>query len=119
LGAVSVSDWFLGIILTLHFLGAKNLGLELQRVLQPAAGPVRMLADYTFTLYLVHLPVLLFVGAVVGANNRWRLPMMLSAVILVTGLIGYFTEHQRHRLRRALEQWLEALSRRRLVSGAV
>ena len=52
----ALSDWYLGVLLALHFVGAKNLQLELERCLSWIARPFHVCADFTFTLYLVHLP---------------------------------------------------------------
>ena len=97
-----LSDYYLGIVLTLHFLGAKNLGSQLERVLGWLRTPINALADYTFTLYLVHYPIIFFVIAVLGLGNPWLVPAILTAVTLITAILGYVTEHQRHKIKRSV-----------------
>jgi peptidoglycan/LPS O-acetylase OafA/YrhL len=79
---------------------------------------VRILADYTFTLYMIHLPVILFVSAAIGVEKPWTSPATILAVGIVTALLGYFTEHQRHRLKRQVERLLAIIHKRRSVSAA-
>jgi peptidoglycan/LPS O-acetylase OafA/YrhL len=110
-----LTDLILGGLLTLHFLGAKNPGPALYRVLRALSTPIRTLADYTFTLYLIHLPIILFVAAVVGGNHWRRSAAIVMAVGTATALIGYFTENQRHKLRSHAERLVEVLRGRVLT----
>ena len=70
-------------------------------------APINPLAAYTFTLYLVHFPIILFVMAVLGADNPWLVPAILTAVTMTTAILGYVTEHQRHRIKRSVVKALE------------
>jgi peptidoglycan/LPS O-acetylase OafA/YrhL len=109
----ALSDIFLGAAFTLHFVGAKHLGAPLERALRRIAAPVRILAGYTFTLYMVHLPVLLFVYATLSRSlSRPALnAAIIFAVVIVTTALGYVTEQQRHRLRAVVTRLLSPQSR--------
>ncbi len=73
---------------------------------------VAFFADFSYTLYLVHLPPLIFLRACWTYETSWpptavswgKLALILSAVGLYACLISLVTERQTERLRR----WLEA-----------
>jgi peptidoglycan/LPS O-acetylase OafA/YrhL len=82
--------------------------------------PVRFLAGYTFTLYLLHQPLFLFWGAVIkgdpsGLGYWW---LMTGATVASVGLVGYFTENKRHLLKAWLTRQLSRLSSRPSPSSA-
>lgn len=107
-----LSDYYLGIVLMLHFLGAKNLGPVLLALLGSVAPLVRMLASYTFTLYMIHVPVTFFASALFGIEQPWSPAVIIFTVALATALVGYFSEHQRYRLKRPLERLIATIARR-------
>ena len=45
---------------------------------------------------MVHLPVLLFTGAMVGIGQPWTMPAIVIAVAAVTAALGTATENQQH-----------------------
>ena len=74
------------------------------------ASPVRFLANYTFTLYLLHQPLFLFWAAVIRGDPKapWYWSSVTVLTMLSVVLIGHFTETRRHVLR----TWLLSLFRR-------
>ncbi len=101
-------DYLLGLLVVCNFAGMRNIVDGLAPMLLPIERPVRVLAGYTFTLYLLHQPLFLFWTAVVrgdpGSSAFWWTVTGLTAVSV--GLIGHVTEQQRHRLRAALTHWM-------------
>jgi peptidoglycan/LPS O-acetylase OafA/YrhL len=102
-----LSDTVLGIVVALHFLGAKNLGAILAPPLLRVKRLLRLLAGYTFTLYLLHQPTILIVAAVAGAHRRQPgVPLAIAAgVIVVVAAIGALTENHRYQLQ-PLARWI-------------
>ena len=79
--------------------------------------PVRLVANYTFTLYLLHQPLFLFWGAVVHGDPAgpgfW---FTVTALMLLTvGVVGHLTENRRYILRDFLFRTMSRLSPARPV----
>jgi peptidoglycan/LPS O-acetylase OafA/YrhL len=87
-----LSDHYLGLVLALHFVGAKNLGPELRFVFGRAAVLIQTLAGYTFTLYMVHMPILLTLSLIIDVKKVWAAPVVVAAIAAVTAIMGYLTE---------------------------
>jgi peptidoglycan/LPS O-acetylase OafA/YrhL len=95
------SDSLLGLSIALHLIGAKGLDKPLARVLGWLERPIRHFAGQSFTLYLLHQPAMLFVGALLsgvalGALRGWTVTM---GTLLVITLVAYLTESQRSKLK--------------------
>jgi peptidoglycan/LPS O-acetylase OafA/YrhL len=101
-----LSDYLLGLLVFLNFVGMRRVCGRLAPVLFFIERPVRFLAGYTFTLYLLHQPLFLFWGAVIrgdpaGFSYWWMMTAMVGLSVLA---IGHFTESKRHLLKRWLER---------------
>lgn len=108
-----LGDYVLGALVFLNFAGMKALGDVIAPVLQRVERPVRFLAAYTLTLYLLHQPLFLFWAAVIRGNPDnsyywWMTTLMVALSIFV---IGYITENRRHLLRQSLVKWLTLAER--------
>lgn len=108
-----LGDYLLCALVFMNFAGMRNVAGTFSRWLLPVERPVRLLASYTFTLYLLHQPLFLFWAAVLRGDPKghlyWWSVTILSALSI--GAIGYFTENKRVHLRLATErglQWLDA-----------
>lgn len=105
-----IGDYLLGPLVMLHFAGMRRVAGRLGGLLSTIERPVRLLAAYTFTLYLLHQPFFLFWGTVLHGDNRgygnWVLVTLLVALSIA--VVGTVTENRR----RGLTQWIRA----RLVS---
>lgn len=108
-----LADYVVTILVCLHFMFARQAQFS---ALQSWHTPIRTLAAYTFTLYLVH-------GLVMGLWEQFYQPepanpfdiLLLSACIgLATYACGMVTEQRRDWFRRRLDA-LYALSARRLA----
>lgn len=107
-----VSDYLLGVLVFANFAGMLRVAEQLAAPLGAIEKPVRLLAGYTFTLYLLHQPLFLFWGAVWRGNpaSLWPWLLVTACVAASIALIGHFTEHRRHALRKAVARWLARLA---------
>jgi peptidoglycan/LPS O-acetylase OafA/YrhL len=110
-----MADYILGVLVFMNFAGVRNVVKAQGGLLITIARPVRFLANYTFTLYLLHQPLFLFWGAVVRGDPKapWYWSSVTVLTMLSVVLIGHFTETRRHVLR----TWLLALFRRWTLAG--
>lgn len=102
------ADYILGILVTANFAAMYNVAKQIEPLMQIIERPVKLLASYTFTLYLLHQPLFLFWAAVLRGDPSGH-AYWLSTTVLVcfsVGIIGYFTENKRHGLRKAIEKAL-------------
>jgi peptidoglycan/LPS O-acetylase OafA/YrhL len=101
-----IGDYLLGPLVMLHFAGMRRVSGRLAGLFGAIEKPVRLLAAYTFTLYLLHQPLFLFWGAVLQGDNRgygnWLRVTLLVAVSVA--LVGTVTENRR----RGLTRWIRA-----------
>ncbi|MEQ1794896.1 MAG: acyltransferase [Nitrospira sp.] len=100
-------DYVVGALVASHFLGASALAQN--GVLRfPSFGqPIRIAASYTFSLYLLHYPLLHFLAAVAPwpAGDIRRTVMLIVGTVVVIGLIGRVTEKKKH----VWKRWLLVL----------
>ena len=104
-----LSDYLLGILVFMNFVGMRRVSFRLEPMLLKVERPIRFLAGYTFSLYLLHQPLFLFWGAVIrgdpgGYLYWWEITGMVAISVVI---VGYFTESKRHLLKRWLEQIFE------------
>ncbi|NRF66505.1 acyltransferase [Aquincola sp. S2] len=106
------ADYLLGALVFCNFAGMRIVAPTIEPLLTPLEKPVKVLAGYTFTLYLLHQPLLLFWTAVVRGDPKghgfWVIVTLLTA--LSVWAIGHFTEQKRLPLRRALQRLFQRLS---------
>lgn len=97
-----VTDYVLAVLVAMNFVAMRKVAQATAGLWAAIERPVRFVAAYTFTLYLLHQPLFLFWGAVL----RWN-PDGMAFWLAITGLtaisvwaIGQLTETRRHGLRR-------------------
>lgn len=96
-----LTDHLLGILIALHLTAVGALCIQRSGGKTLMKKIIHALAGRSFTLYLLHYPLLVFFAAVIPGDNK-ALPYQLSllAVTFVTvGLIAQATERQTHRFR--------------------
>lgn len=102
------ADYLLGILVFINFAAMRNVAFRIEKLFLTIEKPVKTLASYTFTLYLLHQPLFLFWASVVRGDPKgygyWIATTMLVAASV--GVIGYYTENKRHLIRKRLEQEL-------------
>lgn len=96
-----IADYLLGALVFLNFAGMRALGSVIAPALQYVERPVRALAAYTLSLYLLHQPLFLFWAAVIRGNPDnylywWTTTVMVSLSVYA---IGHITENRRYILR--------------------
>lgn len=103
-----VADYLLGALVFINFAAMRALGNVLEPVLLFVERPVRTLAAYTLTLYLLHQPLFLFWAAVIRGNPDTPLYWWMTTIMVALSVfaIGYITENRRHLLKRAVEKLL-------------
>ncbi|MFM9916859.1 MAG: acyltransferase family protein [Rhizobacter sp.] len=109
-----LGDYLLCALVFCQFAGVRNVADQLAPLLVPLERPVRFVAGYTFTLYLLHQPLFLFWTSVVrgdphGIGFWWVVTVLTGLSVLV---VGYFTEQQRHGFRSWILRRLSAISTR-------
>jgi len=100
-----LGDYLLCGLVFMQFAGMRRIADQLAPLLLPLERPVRWVAGYTFTLYLLHQPLFLFWAAVLrgdpaGRGFWWTVTGLTALSVL---LIGHLTEQRRMPLRRALQ----------------
>ncbi|MYM66715.1 acyltransferase family protein [Pseudoduganella sp. FT55W] len=99
-----LTDYLLALIVACYFLGARALALPLERI----GHAVRPLAAYTFSIYLLHQPLIQCYAALFNgdpAGQGFYIVTML-AVFASIFAIGSVTERQRYHWRRAIRNLL-------------
>lgn len=104
-----VGDYLLGLLVFLNFAGMRAVSPRLAPVLLTVERPVRVLAGYTLTLYLLHQPLFLFWAALLpgdpnGYSYWWAVTALVAASV---ALVGRLTEKKRGALRRWLHTHLQ------------
>jgi len=89
-----LADYLVCVLVVANFLCARSLGL---RALQHLERPIRWLASYTFTLYLVHALVMWLWLALYPhrASNALDVGMLVALIALATLALGQLTEHRK------------------------
>jgi peptidoglycan/LPS O-acetylase OafA/YrhL len=96
-------DFLVGILFAGNIFAAKFVRLEFG----PAALPIAFLASLSFTLYLLHWPLLqLWVDYL-----RWPAISAAAATLALVALIGLVTEWQNRRLRKLLHKFIRQAGR--------
>ena len=96
-----LGDYLLGLLVVANFVGMRQVADVFWPLLRPVQGLIRWLAGFTFTLYLLHQPLLMFWGTWIDGDAKdhrfWWLTTGAVAVSVV--LIGMLTEARRGALR--------------------
>ena len=108
-----LSNYVVGFLVLAHFLG---MAMILKRVtlFPPAlARLIRTCAGYTFSIYLLHVPLLHCSAALIGLQPTskvdWLTMLWMTVVIII--LIGSVTEHKKHIVKGILLRIQEQCSR--------
>jgi len=107
-----LSDTLLGIFVFANFAAMRKVASQISPLLLAIKSPVRFLAGYTFSLYLLHEPLFAFWAAILHGDpsglDYWFATTCLVAASVV--VVGYFTENKRHILRAWIERGLQRIS---------
>jgi peptidoglycan/LPS O-acetylase OafA/YrhL len=99
-----LADYMLGILVFMNFAGVRNIVAAKGKWLLAVAAPVRFLANFTFTLYLMHQPFFLFWAAWVRGDpdTPWYWASVTALTMGSVVIVGFVTESQRFTLRARL-----------------
>ncbi|MFK7975491.1 MAG: acyltransferase family protein [Halioglobus sp.] len=92
-----VGDYFLGIVLALHFAGTRVLLSKVTHIPQTLERGIRYFAGATFSIYLFHQPILFFYTAVFSGIEE-GLPsyaIIVPLTIATVLLLATVTEHKK------------------------
>ena len=92
-----LSYYYVAFAVALHFLGIRALAPAIGRVLLPARRPIRYVSSCTFTLYLMHQPLLFFYTAIFRATevNIENYMLVLAATLATSFILATLTEHKK------------------------
>jgi peptidoglycan/LPS O-acetylase OafA/YrhL len=118
-----LANYVLALVIAANFIGFRGIAERFSAPLLACEKPIRWLSTYTFSLYILHQPLLQFYAAVINGDPGGKLfyAEVICATVLTVGVIGAFTEHKRHHLRALIKRMLLALMAtswwRRGISG--
>ena len=93
-----ISDYFLALVVGAHFVGARVLCSRYDGVLYRFEAPIRTVAASTFTLYLIHQPLLIFFHAVFYASTPGPrdLAVVIACTLVAALALAAVTERKKH-----------------------
>lgn len=116
-----LSDYLLAALVAANFVAMRKVAESTKRFWLACERPVRFVAAYTFTLYLLHQPLFLFWGAVLRWDPQGHLYWMAVTGLTVGSVLffGHFTESRRHGLRAWILQRLSRWPRAAVARSGV
>lgn len=104
----AVTDWFVAAAVAIFLVALRRLLGTEGRLLIALQRPIRYLAGMSFTLYLLHWPLIALLGylGIDPLPGNLGIAAYLAMIVAICALIAHFTEHQRDRVR----SWLERLA---------
>lgn len=99
-----VGDYFVGICVAAHFVGFSSVSNKLRAGFDGLEKTIRFLAGYTFSIYLLHYPLLHFFAAIIhnDPSNNWHQAIVILAPLATIFLVGAYTEKKKHLAKRLL-----------------
>jgi peptidoglycan/LPS O-acetylase OafA/YrhL len=103
----ALSDLLLALGIALGFIGLRALTLGGGAWLDRLAGPIRYAASTSFSLYLLHWPLLKLLRVLrAPEDGAVGFVFVLAVILLASAGFATITEHHSHRLRTLLERLL-------------
>lgn len=114
-----IFDYLLALIIAANFVGFRGIARHFAAPLLLCERPIRWVASFTFSLYLLHQPLLLFFAAQINGDPSGYLfyAQVLGATLASVVAIGMVTEHKRTHLRDAIRKLLLWLTQTRWWPG--
>jgi peptidoglycan/LPS O-acetylase OafA/YrhL len=108
-----ISDYYLGAMLSLHFVGLRVLLAKVGDLPKWLERTVRYLAGATFSIYLFHQPLLWFFSAVFVSVEEGlpRYLLVVPCTLIAVYALATVTENKKALWHRWIEQWLLVLER--------
>jgi peptidoglycan/LPS O-acetylase OafA/YrhL len=107
-----ITDYLLALIIAANFVGFRVVAGHFSAVLLACERPIRWISSFTFSLYILHQPLLQFFAALINGDPRGKLFYIevLAATLLGVVVIGSLTEHKRGHLRDIIRRGLLVLT---------
>jgi peptidoglycan/LPS O-acetylase OafA/YrhL len=104
-----VADYVLAVSVALHLMAAKRLHQQAYFVLAPVASTIRAFAGRSFTLYLLHMPLMYVSFALTQsyAGSPIRAVWLVIFTIGTPLLVASLCENQRHQLKPLMRRLVE------------
>lgn len=104
-----VADYVLALSFALHLMAAKRVTRHLLGIMKPVAGFIRALAGRSFTLYLMHMPLMYMLLALSSAyaGSAVRTWFVVVGTFGIPLVLASLCEHQRHRLKPYMRRLVE------------
>lgn len=101
-----VSSYAIGALVAIHFVGAHALAHRLRGGFGGLERPIRWLAGSTFTIYLLHYPLLRLIGAAIpyDRNSAAAVFLVFAATLAICVAVGSAVEPRKAWLRARLER---------------
>jgi peptidoglycan/LPS O-acetylase OafA/YrhL len=92
-----MSDYLLAGIVFLNFVGMRRVIFRFANAFYRIENPVRVLASFTFSIYILHQPLIYFFAALIDLppSGYLRYIAVMTCVAVSIWLIGSVTEHKR------------------------
>jgi len=106
-----IGDYPLALIIAANFVGFRGIAHRFGWLLLPAEAPIRWVAGLTFSLYIMHQPLLQFFAALIRGDNSTPVFyfQVLACTFVTIAVVGRFTEQKRHVLKRWIKHALKRL----------
>ena len=107
-----MTDYPLALIVSANFIGFRGIAPAFRPLLLAGERPIRWIATFTFPLYVLHQPFLLFYASLLHGDPRTPLfyAGVIACTLLSVGVIGYMVDRKRYQLRAWIEHRLKALT---------
>jgi peptidoglycan/LPS O-acetylase OafA/YrhL len=101
-----ITSYIVAILISANFIGFIAISNSINKVFLVMEKPIRFCASYTFTLYLLHYPLLNFYAALLANDPTIiRDQVLLFALVLLSiYFIGNKTEHKKHQYKKIFEE---------------
>jgi len=85
-----LSDYIVAILISIHFIGVNTISANRFNINRKLEQIIRWLAGYTFTLYLLHVPLLRFLSIYIH-----NVILLIFATLIIIIIVGNFTEKKK------------------------
>jgi peptidoglycan/LPS O-acetylase OafA/YrhL len=106
-------DYAVAAMLCVHFLGVVVLFRDRQWTV--GKNSIRKLASYTFSLYLLHHPLIYCLAAVTPWTGWWQDALIFVGVAACVWLVGDLCESKKDGLRAMILRWITSATRREVA----
>tara|TARA_R110002073_G_scaffold129900_2_gene276386 strand:+ start:1526 stop:2632 length:1107 start_codon:yes stop_codon:yes gene_type:complete len=97
-----ISDYYFGLVIAMHFVAVRGLCDHFLHIFDSVERPIRLIAGSTFSLYLLHQPLLIFFHSIFYFENHSLKTyiLILVATVITAFLISLITEQKKFIWRR-------------------